>query len=72
LEIALRLNLPMKWKTHKVFHISLLELFIQGNRELDLEKVLDAGDVIEADNEYHVEEVIGGDKFYWVSIEKSR
>jgi hypothetical protein len=30
-EIAMRLNLAMKWKIHKVFHVSLLEPFIQGN-----------------------------------------
>jgi hypothetical protein len=58
-ETAMRLNLPVKWKIHKVFHISLLEPVIQGNREVNLEKVLDAADLIEADDEYHVEEVMG-------------
>jgi hypothetical protein len=58
-ETAMRLNLPVKWKIHKVFHVSLLEPFIQGNREVNLEKVLDAADPIEADDEYHVEEVMG-------------
>jgi hypothetical protein len=59
LETAMRLNLPVKWKIHKVFHVSLLEPFIQGNREVNLEKVLDAADPIEDDDEYHVEEVMG-------------
>jgi hypothetical protein len=55
---AVRLNLPTKWKIHKVFHVSLLELFVQRNREVNLEKVLGTTDLIEANNEYHVEEVM--------------
>jgi hypothetical protein len=37
----------------------LLEPFIHQNREVNLENVLGATDLIEADNEYHVEEVMG-------------
>jgi hypothetical protein len=56
---AVCLNRPTKWKVHKVFHVSLLESFVQGNREMNLEKVLDTADPIQADDEYHVEEVMG-------------
>jgi hypothetical protein len=55
---AVRLNLPAKWKIHKVFQVTLLEPFIQRNREVNLENILDTADPIEADDEYHVEEVI--------------
>jgi hypothetical protein len=55
---ALRLNLPAKWKIYKVFHISLVEPFVQGNREVNLENILDAVEPIEEDDEYHMEEVI--------------
>jgi hypothetical protein len=64
-ESTVRLNLPRKWKIHKVFHVSLWEPFIQGSGEMNLEKVLDTADPIEADDEYHVEEVMG-------SVEKKR
>jgi hypothetical protein len=53
------LNLPVKWKIHKVFQFLLLEPFIQENREFNLEKVLDAADPIEADDKYQVEEIMG-------------
>jgi hypothetical protein len=61
-ETVMHLNLQVKWKIHKVFHVSLLEPFIQGNREVNLKKVLDAADRIEADDEYHIEELMGGVK----------
>jgi hypothetical protein len=58
-DTAICLNLTMKWKIHIVFHLSLLDPFVQGCLEVNLEKVLDAADPIEADNEYDVEEVMG-------------
>jgi hypothetical protein len=48
----------VKWIIHQVFHISLLEPFVQGNIAVTLESVLDAADPIEVNDEYPVEEVI--------------
>jgi hypothetical protein len=59
MDTVVHLNLSTKWKIHKVSHVSLLELFVQGSRDVNLEKILDAADPIEADDIYHVEEVIG-------------
>jgi hypothetical protein len=58
-DTAVRLNLETKLTIHKVFHVSLLEPFIQGSQDVNLKKVLDTADPIEANDEYHVEEVIG-------------
>jgi hypothetical protein len=58
-EIAIRLNLPVIWKIYKVFHVLLLERFIYGHREANLETVLNVADSIEADDTYHVSDVIG-------------
>jgi hypothetical protein len=55
---AVRLNLPLKWKIHKVFHISMLEPFVQGNRDVNLENVLGASDPMEADDENQLEDVM--------------
>jgi hypothetical protein len=57
-ETVMRLNLPVKWNIHNVFHNSLLEPFIQGNREVNFQRVPDAAYPIEADDEYHGEEVM--------------
>jgi hypothetical protein len=61
-KIAMHLKLPMKWKIHKVFRVSQLEPLIHRNREVNLEQILYAADPIEADNEYHIEEVMGSVK----------
>jgi hemoglobin-like flavoprotein len=61
-ETAMHLNLAVKPKIYKVFHISLLETFKQGNGQVNVEKILDAADPIEADDEYHIEEVMGSVK----------
>jgi hypothetical protein len=56
---AVHLNLAVKWTLYNGCHDALLEPFIQGNLEVNLDKVLDAADSIEADDKYHVEEVMG-------------
>jgi hypothetical protein len=56
---AIRLIHHTNRKIHKGFHFSPLERFVQRRRGVNLEKVLDAADPIEANDEYHVKEVIG-------------
>jgi hypothetical protein len=46
-------------ENHKVFHISLLEPCILGHLEVNLEKIRDTPDPIEADNKDHIKEVMG-------------
>jgi hypothetical protein len=62
---AVRLTLPTSWKIHPVFHVSLLEPFVQGNRTVDIQQVLKSSDPIEGDEEYDVDDIMG-------SIEKGK
>ena len=55
---AIRLSLPKTWKIHKVFHVSLVEPFIQGNREINMDEVLKNSDPIETEEEYDVDDVM--------------
>jgi hypothetical protein len=59
MDMAVRLKLATKWKIHKVFHVSLFVPCVQGSQAVNLEKVLDAANPIEADDKYDVEEVMG-------------
>jgi hypothetical protein len=54
----LRLNLAVKLRIHKVFHMSLREPFRQQTRKIDLETVLDAADLMGTDDGYNMEEGI--------------
>jgi hypothetical protein len=56
---AIRLPLPTKWKIHPVFHVSLIELFVKGNRHVDLNAVLKTSNPIEKAPEYDVDKVMG-------------
>jgi hypothetical protein len=58
-DTAVYLNLSTKWKIYKVLYCSLLEAIGQSRFDVNLEKVLDNVDLIEADDEYHIKEVMG-------------
>jgi hypothetical protein len=50
---------PKRWKIHPVFHVSLIEPFVKGNRDVDLNAILKTSDPIENAPEYDVDKVIG-------------
>ena len=37
---AVKLTLPLKWKTHRMFQVVEVEPFVQGNRSVDYGKTL--------------------------------
>jgi hypothetical protein len=56
---AVRLRLPKTWKIHPVFHVSIIEPFIKGNRAVDLNAILKTSDPFENAPEYDVDKVMG-------------
>jgi hypothetical protein len=46
-------------KIYPVFHVSLIELFVKGNRDVDLNAVLKTSDPIENAPAYDVDKVMG-------------
>jgi transposase InsO family protein len=56
---AVRLRLPKMWKIHPVFHGSLIEPFVKGNQDVDLNAFLKNSDLIENASEYDVDKVLG-------------
>jgi hypothetical protein len=57
--MAVRLRLPKTWKIHPVFHVSLIEPFVKGNRDVDLNAILKSSNPIENTPEYEVDKVMG-------------
>jgi hypothetical protein len=60
--IAVRRRLPNIWKIYPVFHVSLIELFVKGNQDVDLNAVLKTSNPIENAPEYDVDKVMGSTK----------
>jgi hypothetical protein len=56
---AVRLCLPKTWKIYSVLHVSLIEPFVKGNRDVDLNAVLKTSDPIESAPEYNIDKVMG-------------
>jgi hypothetical protein len=56
---AVLLHLPKTWKIHPFFHVSLIEPFVKGNRDVNLNAVLKTSDAIENAPEYDVDKVMG-------------
>jgi hypothetical protein len=59
---AVHLRLPKTWKIHPVFHVSLIEPFVKGNRDVDLNAVLKTSDSIKNAPEYDIDKVMGSTK----------
>ena len=56
---AMRLTLPVRWRTHPTFHVSELEPYVIGDRPApDAAKILREADDLDASEEYDVEEII--------------
>jgi hypothetical protein len=55
---AVRVRLPKTLKIHPVFHVSLIEPFIKGNRNVDLNAVLKTSDPIDNAPEYDVDKLM--------------
>jgi hypothetical protein len=56
---AVRFPLPKTWKIHSVFHVSLIQPFVKGNRDVDLNAVLKTSDPIGNAPEYDIDKVMG-------------
>jgi hypothetical protein len=56
---AVHLCLPKTLKVHPVFDVSLIEPFVKGNRDLDLNLILPTSDPIDNAPEYDIHTVMG-------------
>jgi hypothetical protein len=56
---AIRLRHPKTWKIHTVLFISVIELYVKENRDLNLNTVLNTSDPIENAAEYDIDKVMG-------------
>jgi hypothetical protein len=55
---AVLLHIPKICKIYPVFHVSLIELFVKGNKNMDLKAVMKTSKQIENAPEYVVDKVI--------------
>jgi hypothetical protein len=57
LPMPVGLCLPKSWKIHQVFHISIVEPFVKGNRDVNLNAVINTSDPIESPPDYDIDKV---------------
>jgi hypothetical protein len=57
--MAVSLGLSKIWKINPVFHVSRIEPFVKGNRDIDLNAVLITSNPIENAPEYDIDKVMG-------------
>jgi hypothetical protein len=70
-QTAIRLRLPKTWKIHPIFHVSLIEPFITGGKEVNIDEILRSAEPVENAPEYDVHKIMGSSKkngkvLYWV------
>jgi hypothetical protein len=56
---AVHLRFPKTWKIHPVFYVSLIEPFVKGNRDVDLNAILKTSDPITNAPDYDEDKVMG-------------
>jgi hypothetical protein len=57
--MAVLLRLPKMWKIHPVCYVSLIEPFVKGNWDIDLNAILKTSDPMENAPEYDMDKVMG-------------
>jgi hypothetical protein len=57
--MLVRLRLPKISKIYLVFHVSLIEPFVEGNRDVDLNAILKTSEPIEHAPEYDIDNIMG-------------
>jgi hypothetical protein len=56
---AIRLRLPKTWKIDPIFHVSLIEPFITGGKEVNIDEILQSAAPVESAPEYDVDRIMG-------------
>jgi hypothetical protein len=57
-----RLHLTKTWKIYPVYHASVIESFVEGNWDVDINAILKTSDLIKNALEYNIDKVMGSTK----------